>query len=110
MDELAQSSDRSGTKGVVMKQLQRISLAVLISSALTGGVFANGTADLVMDPADTWAPEKAAVNKMAVRLAESIEAQESEKTGIDLTAIGKSYTADSLEALSETCYECICSE
>ena len=84
-----------------MKQLQRISLAVLISSALTGGVFANGTADLVMDPADTWAPEKAAVNKMAVRLAESIEAQESEKTGIDLTAIGKSYTADSLEALSE---------
>ncbi|WP_127059204.1 hypothetical protein [Veillonella ratti] len=84
-----------------MKQLRRISLAVLISSALTGGVFANGTADLVMDPADTWAPEKAAVNKMAVRLAESIEAQESEKTGIDLTAIGKSYTADSLEALSE---------
>ncbi len=84
-----------------MKQLQRISLAVLISSALTGGVFANGTADLVMDPTDTWAPEKAAVNKMAVRLAESIEAQESEKTGIDLTAIGKSYTADSLEALSE---------
>lgn len=61
-----------------MKQLQRISLAVLISSALTGGVFANGTADLVMDPADTWAPEKAAV----VRLAESIEAQESEKPAL----------------------------
>lgn len=84
-----------------MKRLQRISLAVLISSALTGGVFANGTAELVMDPADTWAPEKAAVNKLAVRLAEHVEAQESEKTGIDLGAIGKSYTADALEPMSE---------
>ena len=82
-----------------MKKMQRISLAVLISSALTGGVFANGTAELVMDPADTWAPEKAAVNKMAVRLAESVEAKDSENSGIDLSAIGKSYTADTLEPL-----------
>lgn len=83
-----------------MKKLRRISLAVLISSALSGGVFANGTAELVMDPVDTWAPERAAVNKMAVRLAESIEAKESEQAGIDLSVIGKSYTADSLEPLT----------
>ncbi|SUP44495.1 Uncharacterised protein [Veillonella criceti] len=56
-------------------------------------------ADISMDPTDTWAPERAAVNKMAVRLAESLEAQKSQEAGVDLTAVGKSYTADTLEPM-----------
>lgn len=39
-------------------------------------------ADISMDPTDTWAPERAAVNKMAVRLAESLEAQKIKKLAL----------------------------
>lgn len=83
-----------------MKGLQRKQLGFVLGALLLTSPVLGADADLVMDASDTWAPERAAINKMAVRLAESLEEQKSANAGVDLTAIGKSYTADTLEPLN----------
>lgn len=83
-----------------MKGLQRKQLGLVLGALLLTSPVLGADADLVMDASDTWAPERAAINKMAVRLAESLEEQKSANAGVDLTAIGKSYTADTLEPLN----------
>lgn len=83
-----------------MMKLQRKQLALALGAFLLITSVGAADSELRMDPSDTWAPERAAVNKMAVRLAESLEEQKSVEAGVDLTAVGKSYTADTLEPMA----------